>query len=105
MYHPLAALLALSAVEGDTAKSQKHKGTQRLISRMKYKPVRNFLEHKNYTTAIDVNPHYLTPKMLQFRLQLATAFTAGYRYAQDKYLPCWVTSKNQCAVLIVERKI
>lgn len=34
-----------------------------------YKPVRNFLEHKDYTTAIDVNPNYITPKMLQFRLQ------------------------------------
>jgi adenylylsulfate reductase subunit A len=34
-----------------------------------YQPVRNFLEHKDYTTAIDVNPHYITPKMLQFRLQ------------------------------------
>ncbi|RKZ67318.1 MAG: adenylyl-sulfate reductase subunit alpha [Candidatus Parabeggiatoa sp. nov. 3] len=34
-----------------------------------YRPVRTFLEHKDYTTAIDVNPHYITPKMLQFRLQ------------------------------------
>ena len=34
-----------------------------------YRPVRNFLEHKDYTTAIDVNPHYITPKMFQFRLQ------------------------------------
>jgi adenylylsulfate reductase subunit A len=34
-----------------------------------YQPVRTFLEHKDYTTAIDVNPHYITPKMLQFRLQ------------------------------------
>ena len=34
-----------------------------------YRPVKTFLEHKNYTTAIDVNPHYITPKMLQFRLQ------------------------------------
>ena len=34
-----------------------------------YKPVRNFIEHKDYTTAIDINPHYITPKMLQFRLQ------------------------------------
>jgi adenylylsulfate reductase subunit A len=34
-----------------------------------YKPVRNFLEHKDYTTAIDINPHYITPKMFQFRLQ------------------------------------
>jgi len=34
-----------------------------------YRPVRNYLEHKDYTTAIDVNPNYITPKMLQFRLQ------------------------------------
>ncbi len=34
-----------------------------------YKPVKTFLEHKDYTTAIDVNPHYITPKMFQFRLQ------------------------------------
>jgi len=34
-----------------------------------YRPVRTFLEHKDYTTAIDINPHYITPKMLQFRLQ------------------------------------
>jgi len=34
-----------------------------------YRPVRTFLEHKDYSTAIDVNPKYITPKMLQFRLQ------------------------------------
>jgi adenylylsulfate reductase subunit A len=34
-----------------------------------YRPVRNFLEFKDYSTAIDVNPNYITPKMLQFRLQ------------------------------------
>ena len=34
-----------------------------------YRPVKTFLEHKDYTTAIDINPHYITPKMLQFRLQ------------------------------------
>ncbi|MFK5970097.1 MAG: adenylyl-sulfate reductase subunit alpha [Candidatus Marithrix sp.] len=34
-----------------------------------YQPVKTFLEHKDYSTAIDVNPHYITPKMLQFRLQ------------------------------------
>ncbi len=27
-----------------------------------YRPVRNFLEHKDYSTAIDVNPNYITPK-------------------------------------------
>jgi uncharacterized protein len=40
--------------------------------------VRTFLEHKDYTTAIDVNPHYITPKMLQFRLQkIMDEYVAG----------------------------
>jgi adenylylsulfate reductase subunit A len=34
-----------------------------------YQPVKTYLEHKDYTTAIDINPNYITPKMLQFRLQ------------------------------------
>ncbi len=34
-----------------------------------YKPVRNYFEHKDKTTAEDVNPHYITPKMFQMRLQ------------------------------------
>jgi adenylylsulfate reductase subunit A len=34
-----------------------------------YRPVKTFLQHKDYTTAIDINPHYISPKMLQFRLQ------------------------------------
>jgi adenylylsulfate reductase, subunit A len=43
-----------------------------------YKPVRNYLEFKDYTTAIDVNPHYITPKMLQFRLQkIMDEYVAG----------------------------
>nr|MBS0021066.1 adenylyl-sulfate reductase subunit alpha [Gammaproteobacteria bacterium] len=43
-----------------------------------YRPVKNFLEHKDYTTAIDVNPHYITPKMFQFRLQkLMDEYVAG----------------------------
>ncbi|KRT58120.1 hypothetical protein Ga0076813_12781, partial [endosymbiont of Ridgeia piscesae] len=43
-----------------------------------YRPVRNFLEHKDYSTAIDVNPNYITPKMLQFRLQkLMDEYVAG----------------------------
>ncbi len=43
-----------------------------------YKPVRTFLEHKDYTTAIDVNPNYITPKMLQFRLQkIMDEYVAG----------------------------
>jgi adenylylsulfate reductase subunit A len=43
-----------------------------------YRPVKNFIEHKNYTTAIDVNPNYITPKMLQFRLQkIMDEYVAG----------------------------
>jgi len=43
-----------------------------------YQPVRNFMEHKDYSTAIDVNPHYITPKMLQFRLQkIMDEYVAG----------------------------
>ena len=43
-----------------------------------YQPVRNYLEHKDYSTAIDVNPNYITPKMLQFRLQkMMDEYVAG----------------------------
>ena len=42
--------------------------------------MRNFLEHKDYTTAIDVNPNYITPKMLQIRLQkIMDEYVAGVR--------------------------
>ena len=34
-----------------------------------YKPVRNYLEHKDKTTAEDINPFYITPRMFQQRLQ------------------------------------
>ncbi|WP_297394024.1 adenylyl-sulfate reductase subunit alpha [Acidiferrobacter sp.] len=43
-----------------------------------YRPVRTFLQHKDYTTAIDVNPNYITPRMLQFRLQkIMDEYVAG----------------------------
>jgi adenylylsulfate reductase subunit A len=43
-----------------------------------YRPVRTFMEHKDYTTAIDINPNYITPKMLQFRLQkIMDEYVAG----------------------------
>ena len=55
-----------------------------------WKPVRNFLEFKDYTTAIDVNPNYITPKMLQFRLQkIMDEYVAGvatYYRTNDKML-------------------
>ena len=43
-----------------------------------YRPARTFLEHRDYTTAIDINPHYITPRMLQFRLQkIMDEYVAG----------------------------
>ena len=43
-----------------------------------YRPVRTYLEFKDYTTAIDVNPNYITPNMLQFRLQkIMDEYVAG----------------------------
>jgi len=37
-----------------------------------------YREHKDYTTAIDINPHYITPKMLQFRLhKIMDGYVAG----------------------------
>jgi adenylylsulfate reductase subunit A len=48
------------------------------IAELIWKPVRNYLEFKDYTTAIDVNPNYITPKMLQFRLQkIMDEYVAG----------------------------
>ncbi|MGB5473563.1 MAG: adenylyl-sulfate reductase subunit alpha [Gammaproteobacteria bacterium] len=43
-----------------------------------YQPVKTYLEFKDYTTAIDINPNYITPKMLQFRLQkIMDEYVAG----------------------------
>jgi adenylylsulfate reductase, subunit A len=42
------------------------------------RPVKTFLEHKQYTTAIDINPNYITPRMLQLRLQkIMDEYVAG----------------------------
>ncbi|MDP2759048.1 MAG: adenylyl-sulfate reductase subunit alpha [Sideroxyarcus sp.] len=64
--------------------------TAEQIAEAIYRPVRNFLEHKDYTTAIDVNPHYITPKMLQMRLQkIMDEYVAGvatYYNTNDKML-------------------
>jgi len=52
--------------------------TPEQIAEAIWKPVRNYLEHKDYTTAIDVNPNYITPRMLQFRLQkIMDEYVAG----------------------------
>ncbi len=43
-----------------------------------YKPVRTYLEHKDKTTAEDINPFYITPRMFQMRLQkIMDEYVAG----------------------------
>ena len=43
-----------------------------------YKPVHNYLAHKDSTTAVDVNPDVITPRMLQLRLQtIMDEYVAG----------------------------
>jgi len=60
------------------------------IAALIWAPVTNYLKNKDYTTAIDVNPHYITPKMLQFRLQkIMDEYVAGvatYYTTNDKML-------------------
>ncbi len=44
-----------------------------------YKPVRTYLEHKDKTTAEDINPNYITPRMYQMRLQkIMDEYVAGW---------------------------
>jgi adenylylsulfate reductase subunit A len=45
------------------------KGDIGAIAEEIYLPVRNYFEHKDKTTAEDINPWYITPKMFQMRLQ------------------------------------
>src|SRR5262249_52230794 len=43
-----------------------------------YRPAKPVPEHRHLTTAIDVNPHYITPRMLQLRLQkIMDEYVAG----------------------------
>jgi adenylylsulfate reductase subunit A len=55
-----------------------------------YKPVRLFLDHCDYTTAIDINPEYLKPEGMMYRLMKATheygAGTATYYQTSTKSL-------------------
>jgi len=64
--------------------------TPEQIAALIWQPVKTFLAHKDYSTAIDINPHYITPKMLQFRLQkIMDEYVAGvatYYTTNDKML-------------------
>ena len=52
--------------------------TPEQIAETIWRPVNTFLQFKDYSTAIDVNPNYITPKMLQFRLQkIMDEYVAG----------------------------
>ncbi|UCH91504.1 MAG: adenylyl-sulfate reductase subunit alpha, partial [Nitrospirota bacterium] len=55
-----------------------------------YKPVRLFLDNCDYTTAIDINPNYLKPEGMMYRLMKATheygAGTATYYMTSSKNL-------------------
>ncbi len=42
------------------------------LAKLVYKPYYNFLEHKDITTAPDINPKYITPRNFMFRLIKAT---------------------------------
>jgi adenylylsulfate reductase subunit A len=54
------------------------KTTVKAITDEIYLPVRNYLEHKDETTAEDINPHYITPRMFQMRLQkIMDEYVAG----------------------------
>lgn len=62
-----------------------------------YRPLRVFAEHADYTTAVDVNPHYVTPAMLQLRLQqVMDEYVAGIS-------TLYVTNEHMLAV--AERKL
>jgi adenylylsulfate reductase, subunit A len=72
-----------------------------------YKPVRLFLEHKDYTTAIDINPAYVKPSGMALRLMKATheygAGTATYYMTTSKNLEIIMdmlnTMKEDCEKL------
>lgn len=65
------------ALDNKDWKPESARTTAELVEEI-YRPVKTFLEHKDYTTAIDINPHYITPKMLQFRLQkMMDEYVAG----------------------------
>jgi len=55
-----------------------------------YKPVRTYLDHCAYTTAVDINPNYVKPSGMAFRLMKATheygAGTATYYQTSSKSL-------------------
>ncbi|MBI2311260.1 MAG: adenylyl-sulfate reductase subunit alpha [Betaproteobacteria bacterium] len=65
------------ALDNQSWKPELERPVEEIVEEI-YRPVRNYLQYKDYTTAIDINPHYITPKMLQFRLQkIMDEYVAG----------------------------
>jgi len=66
------------------------KGDIKAITEEIYHPVRVYLEHKDKTTAEDINPFYITPRMFQMRLQkIMDEYVAGvatYYQTNEKLL-------------------
>ena len=72
-----AKALVKFAIDNKNWKPEMARSVDEITSEI-YAPVKTFLEHKDYTTAIDVNPHYITPKMFQARLQkIMDEYVAG----------------------------
>lgn len=66
--------------------------------------MKTFLEFKDYTTATDINPNYITPKMLQYRLQkIMDEYVAGV----STWYKTWVTTSYPPSpfATIVESKV
>jgi len=65
------------------------KSAQELVD-MVYKPVRTYFEFQSYTTAEDINPNYIKPNGMMYRLMKATheygAGTATYYMTSSKSL-------------------
>ncbi len=54
------------------------KGDIKAIAEEIYKPVRNYMEHKDKTTDEDINPYYIQPRNFQMRLQkIMDEYVAG----------------------------
>ncbi len=64
------------------------KQTKEELVDLVYKPVRTFLDHSEYTTAININPNYIKPDGMMYRLMKATheygAGTATYYHDQQQ---------------------
>jgi len=70
------------------------KETTKELVDLVYKPVRTFLDHSAYTTAIDINPNYIKPNGMMYRMMKAT-----HEYGAGTATFYLTTSKNLEIVL------